>query len=223
MKKSRLVASAVVGAAVATLYAVAPKWGQILVKIFLAPVLSFLLSKPEGNGARAKFVDYVKTTACYCLVTYFVGGAVYGVSYALGIDVKSSAVFGMVALACFICVACALAVAKKRSASGKDVREVVVSVDGSQIKLKGLCDSGNLLVDDYSGLPVVILSKSACAKIGKVKIEGYITACTVSGQKSLPLIALDCVRVGASEKHALAALSDAVFGDYDVVLQNSMF
>ena len=145
--KFRLFLSAAVGAAVATAYAIAPKWGQILVKVLLAPFLVSILSKCDGKDFKSKFVDYLKTLACFCLVTYFVGGIVYGLSYVVRIDVKSRAVLGIVALACFLCLVCALVIAKKRSASGKDVREVVLRVGGEEIKLKGLCDSGNLLVD----------------------------------------------------------------------------
>ena len=221
--KFRLFLSAAVGAGVATAYAIAPKWGQILVKVLLAPLLVAILSKSDGKDFKGKFIDYLKTLACFCLVTYFVGGIIYGLSYALHIDVKSRAVLGITALACFLCLVCALAIAKKRSTSGKDVREVVLRVGGEEIKLKGLCDSGNLLVDDYSGLPVVILSKSACEKIGKLSVEGYINASTVSGQKCMPLVSLESVKVGQKTENALGALSDQVFGDYDVVLQNSMF
>lgn len=89
--------------------------------------------------------------------------------------------------------------------------------------LKGLCDSGNLLTDDASGLPVMILSKSACQKIGKTQIEGFATVMTVAGEKCMPVVKFDSVKVDNVPKNALGAMSDAVFGDYDVILQNSMF
>ena len=221
--KIRLAFTSIIGAAVATAFAIAPKWGQILVKVLLAPLMCALLSKCDGDKAKEKICDYLKTLACFCLVTYFVGGIVYGLSYAVNVDIKSYAILGIVATAAFVCIAVGLVIAKKRSASGKVVKDVEIDVDGVSFKLKGLCDSGNLLTDDLSGLPVVILSKSACEKIGKRTIEGFVNAHTVSGDKCMPVVRFDTVKVGEKAQNALGALCEQNFGDYDVILQNSMF
>lgn len=221
--KIRLILTAIIGAAVATAFAIAPKWAQILVKVLLAPLMCAVLSKCDGEGAKKKICDYLKTLACFCLVTYFVGGIAYGLSYALNVDIKSYAILGIVATATFVCIAVGLVIAKKRSASGKVVKDVEIDVDGVSFKLKGLCDSGNLLTDDLSGLPVVILSKSACEKIGKRTIEGFVNAHTVSGDKCMPIVRFDAVKVGEKAQNALGALCEQNFGDYDVILQNSMF
>ncbi len=221
--KLRLFGVAVVGSTVATLYAIAPRWGQILVKILLAPLLCAMLTKYEGVSVKDKVADYAKTLVCFCLVTYFVGGIVYGILAAFKADISSYPVLGIVCLACVICLRCALSIAKKRSESGKRVVGVVVSVDGEKIELKGLCDSGNLLTDDLSGLPVIMLSKSACDKIGKRQIEGFVTAHTVTGEKCMPYVKFDSVQVGQKCQNALGALCDCQFDDFDVILQNSMF
>ena len=221
--KMRLVLTSIIGAAVTTASAIAPKWGQTLVKVLLAPHMCAILAKYDGDSAKEKVCDYLKTLACFCLVTYFVGGLVYGLSYAFNVDIKSYAILGIVAAAAFVCIAVGLVIAKKRSASGKVVKDVEIDVDGFSFKLKGLCDSGNLLTDDLSGLPVVILSKSACEKIGKRAIEGFVNAHTVSGDKCMPLVRFDKVKVGEKSQNALGALCEQNFGDYDVILQNSMF
>ena len=74
-----------------------------------------------------------------------------------------------------------------------------------------------------SAARLMILSKSACQKIGKTQIEGFATVKTVAGEKCMPVVKFDSVKVGNVPKNALGAMSDAVFGDYDVILQNSMF
>ena len=221
--KIRLILTAITGAAVATAFAIAPKWGQILVKVLLAPLMCALLSKCEGDKAKEKICDYLKTLICFCLVTYFVGGIVYGLSYAFNVDIKSYAILGIVATAAFVCIAVGLVIAKKRSVRGKVVKDVEIDIDGVSFKLKGLCDSGNLLTDDLSGLPVVILSKSACEKIGKRTIEGFVNAHTVNGDKCMPVVRFDTVKVGEKAQNALGALCEQNFGDYDIILQNSMF
>ncbi len=221
--KLRIFLSAIFGAGVATAFAIAPEWGQITLKILLAPVLCVILTKCEGVSIKEKIIDYIKTLACFCLVTYFVGGLVYGLSFAFSIDIKSYPVLGLVALACFLCVACALLIAKKKSANGKKVVGVTLRVDGKSFCFKGLCDSGNLLTDDASGLPVMILSKSACDRIGTKHIEGFATVQTVTGQKSMPIVCFDSVKVDDSDVNAMGAMSDSSFGDYDIILQNSMF
>ncbi len=223
VSKIRLILTAITGAAVATAFAIAPKWGQILVKVLLAPLMCASLSKCEGDKAKEKICDYLKTLTCFCLVTYFVGGIVYGLSYAFNVDIKSYAILGIVATAAFVCIAVGLVIAKKRSVRGKVVKDVEIDIDGVSFKLKGLCDSGNLLTDDLSGLPVVILSKSACEKIGKRTIEGFVNAHTVNGDKCMPVVRFDTVKVGEKAQNALGALCEQNFGDYDIILQNSMF
>ena len=61
VSKIRLILTAITGAAVATVFAIAPKWGQILVKVLLAPLMCALLSKCEGDKAKEKICDYLKT------------------------------------------------------------------------------------------------------------------------------------------------------------------
>ena len=113
--KFRLACCSILGAIVATAYAVVPKFAQILIKILLAPILCLILAKFVGENVKVKIVDYLKTLCCFCLVTYFTGGIVYGLSFALGIDIKSYAMLGIVALACTSVIVCALLIAKKKS------------------------------------------------------------------------------------------------------------
>lgn len=65
--------------------------------------------------------------------------------------------------------------------------------------------------------------KIRVSKIGKTQIEGFATVKTVAGEKCMPVVKFDSVKVGNVPKNALGAMSDSVFGDYDVILQNSMF
>ncbi len=223
IKKARLIFASAIGAVIATAYAVVPDRARIAIKILLAPLFALVAFKTDGTCKKDRTIDYLITLVCFCLVTYLVGGVVYGLSYAFKVNLNSYATLGLVALSLAVCIAFAHALSKKRSESGKRVSEVTLFAGGKQITLKGLCDSGNLLVDDFSGLPVMILSKSACKKIEAKRLEGYVSIKTVSGEKCLPLASFDCVRVDQRSCNALGAMSDCSFGDYDIILQNSMF
>ena len=96
--------------------------------------------------------------------------------------------------------------------------------------MSALCDSGNSLTDAVSGLPVIIVSESLANRIdgwhGKERykqIEGYIELETVSGRTSLPLVAVESVRVGRKVSRAYAALAEKDFDGYEIILQNTMF
>ena len=70
---------AVVGAAaVATAYAVMPKWVKIATAIALAPAMSLGLHKLRD------FADYITTLALLVGLTFALGGTVYGISYLIG-------------------------------------------------------------------------------------------------------------------------------------------
>ena len=100
-----------------------------------------------------------------------------------------------------------------------------MSVGENQIDVKALCDSGNCLTDDLSGLPVVILSSEAekTLAVNVDMCEGFIDVKTVSGVGSMPIFRLDSVEVKGREFKAYAALSRETYDDFEVILQNSMF
>lgn len=257
IRKLRALFAVLLGAAVATLYPLAPVGVQIAVKICLAPIMTaifdtYSLSKRKCTNFRKnkndvkceKDVDnsfsakgrsanlnlkilgvkeYVKSLVVFVIATYAVGGITFGVSYLLGVDVKSYAAFGFVACAIAITLICARVLRKKRSSDASTLTIANISVDGRKIALTGLCDSGNTLVDGVSGLPVVILSANAEKQLGKTDIEGFLHVTTVSGESNMPITRLQDVEVAGRRLSCMAALSRKDFENCDLILQNSMF
>ncbi len=221
--KLRAVLGATVGAVCATYYAIAPDVVKIVIKLLLAPLMTLIFDKYDGKRLREKCKDYAKSLTLFVICSFFVGGIVYGSSFALGIDVSSYAVLGIIALSVFVVILIARYVVKLKGRDGKKVRDAVISYNGKDICVKGLCDSGNLLIDDLSGLPIVIISADAEKMLGDVQIEGYVNVNTVGGETDMPIVRLDKVNVGKYGCTAYGALAKKNFGDFEIILQNSMF
>lgn len=167
--------------------------------------------------------EYVKSLVVFVIATYAVGGITYGTSYLLGVDVKSYAAFGLVASGIAITLICARVIRRKRSSDASTLTIANISVDGRKIALTGLCDSGNTLVDNVSGLPVVILSAKAEKELGKTDIEGFLHVTTVSGECDMPITLLSNFEVDGKKMSCMGALSRKEFENCDLILQNSMF
>lgn len=220
---SRALIASIIGALVACYYAIAPKWLQIVIKILLAPLMSLIALKIDGKCIKRKLACFLKSTIAFCLLTYFLGGIVYGLSYVLGVDISSYILLFVVAIGVAISIIAVYLLVRKKSKGEKSLKQVELVIGGNSHLLSGLCDSGNLLVDSISGLPVVILSNDASLKLGDIKSEGSICVQTVAGDEHMSLFRPDCIKVGECEKQALCAISAMNFEEYDIILQNSLF
>lgn len=223
LKFARALVASLVGAVVACFYAISPKWGQIVIKILLAPIMTIIAFRCEGKGAKRKLANYLCNLAVFCLITYFVGGIVYGLSFALGIDLNSYATLGLVALGVSVCIIAIHMLCLKKSRGDVHLKQVEIVIGGNRCCLKGFCDSGNMLVDNFSGLPVIILSNGVSNTFDGVKREGSVCVQTVAGQECMPLFRADALYIDGAEKQALCAISKSEFAEYDIILQNSLF
>ncbi len=222
-KPLRIGLAAAFGAACAVAYPIVPDFAEILIKILLAPLLVLIFLPIKGESKAKKLGDYVGALLAFMLLTYLVGGTVYGLSYALKVDVNSYATLGLCALSASIMLIVARVIVRKRALSSERVCQSTVTIGEREIVLNSLCDSGNMLVDADSGLPVVILSESAEKDLQPKSLMGFISVKTVSGEDSLPIVKLDEVKVKGKSYKAIGALSRKTFQDYDVILQSSMF
>ena len=219
----RILLSSAIGCAAGTAYAIMPEWAQIIVKVLLAPLMCVIFTSPQGKSPLYKIGDYIGTTVIFVLFTYFAGGAIFGLSYALGVDLKSYAALGLGAMGTCALILAARLIARKRSAGTRATAKSTISASGHTVSADGLLDSGNLLVDCESGLPVVILSKEVEERLSPPNIKGFIQIGTACGEDSLTLVDIDEVTVDGKSYKALGALSKRSFDGFDVILQNSMF
>ncbi len=215
----RVIFSCILGATCATMYAVEAKWMKIATLVFLAPAMCLFMCKYNKTG---KLKDFICTFAAFEAVTFVCGGGVFALSLWLKMDLNSYPVVGLSAgMGCAALIA-AFLIRKRKSASGSKKVSAAIVLDEKSISVRALYDSGNLLEDEFSGLPVVILSKSLEKSLAGAQIEGFIEACTVSGKKSLRLVKLNGVEVDGKLIPALGAFCEDDLGDYDVILQCSM-
>ncbi|MDE5601820.1 MAG: sigma-E processing peptidase SpoIIGA, partial [Clostridia bacterium] len=203
----RVLLAATVGSAAATVYAIAPTWVQIMTRALLAPILGIIMFRPQGKSTPRKIGDYIATLAVFILLTFFTGGVIYGVSYALGVDIKSYAILGITAIGISALMLSARLIVRKRNAPKAAMRSITVTAAGKVVSAHALCDSGNLLVDDVSGLPVVILSKAFEERLNSPAVMGFIEVSTVGGEDCLALVNIDELSVDGKSYKALGALS----------------
>lgn len=219
----RGILAALIGAVCATAYAVLPYWTRIVMRILLAPVMCAICTTASGKDFKHKAGYFIGTVFIFVLLTYFTGGIVYGISFALGVDIKSYAVLGLMAIAVIALILCAKLIAHKRSCASQATCKTTIQVGERVVNVDALCDSGNLLVDDISGLPIVILSKDIEDKLDMHKYNGFVQVSTVGGDDSLLLVDIDEICVNGHKFKALGALSHKSFDSFDIILQNSMF
>lgn len=247
MSALRIIISAVIGATVAVGYAIAPTIWQIVIRVLLAPILVAIFDKYSGKTKVKKLVDYIQSLTAFCFLTFALGGCVYGLSYMLGVDIKGYATLGLCAAGACAVVLFVRRVVKGAAKRSRRYEEVYIELNGKALRVKGLCDSGNTLTDEFSGLPVMILSReiensfnateevcidalnavnatqAAKSKCKGMMCDGFITVKTIADEKQLPLVKPQLVEIGGRRINAYCALSRKSFDGFDVILQNSMF
>lgn len=219
--KARCLISSLMGGVVATIYAVVPDWSQTIIKILLAPCICVIFDK--YNSDDKPFKEYAKTLMLFILLTFIVGGIAYGISFAFGIDINSYIELGIVAISLVMMLIAVRIVVSKKSSRGKKVVDVEIVDGDSHIKANALCDSGNLLTDSLTGLPIIILSKEIENKLNNKDIEGYVNVSTVASDGEMPIVYLDDVKINSTSFKTYGALSHRSFNGVDVILHSSMF
>ena len=222
--KLRLTVAALIGAAVGTAYPLLPEWVQILVRLALAPLMTLLFAGSHG------IKDYITSLAVFCALTFALGGAVTGVNYLLGADIRGYLILGILSGAALAMLIGIKVLVRTRALAKRRVCTAKITVGGREIAAEALCDTGNALTDTVSGLPVMIVSERLAASVdgwhGREKagnIQGFVELTTVSGTTSLPIVKVDDVCVGDRRCTAYAALAERNFDGYEVILQNTMF
>jgi stage II sporulation protein GA (sporulation sigma-E factor processing peptidase) len=226
----RLVLAAAAGAGIAAADPYMTFPAAWLVKSLVPFFLCLLAARPLS------IKKYLTLTAFFVLFTVILGGAVYALFYLgqtrlfMALDVKSSALFGAIAvLSLIITYFSRLLAYKYRSGKRKNSYEceVEISLAGKTVTAKGYFDSGNLLyTKSYS--PVVFLDpalisadilEAKSVKREEVRLE------TVGGKNKLPAYRLEKLKItaGGSKKtydDVCACVSQNKMGDFQVLLHS---
>ncbi len=224
--KPRFLLAVLFASGVATAYPILSDGWQIAIKVLLCPLVALVFDAYQKTSFKRWIADYLKSLATFALLTYFAGGIVYAISFALGVDVNSYLTLGIVALSLTIVCIVVNWLCRTQSKRGKRICKAKINCNKSEVELNCFCDSGNTLTDDLSGAPIVILSADAERQIvdnSAFSVEGYVNVKTVSSECSMPIVKLDAVTVDGREFVAYGALSRKQFDGFDVILQNTMF
>lgn len=218
-KRLRQTMSSIIGTVVAVIYPLVPAVPQILIKVFLAPLLALIVDKYTSPK------DYLKSLGIFVVLTYFLGGCVVGINTLLGVDIRGYVVLGVLALSVLVLEVVVWFVLLKKPEQNKVCVDVSVKYKGKILWFKAFYDSGNTLTDTLTGLPVVILSQSAVNTLkesGTMTYDGFVQVKTVNGESSLPIIEFEEIRCGQRAYHCFGAISEQTMDNYDLILQNTL-
>ena len=219
VKKLRQLLSAIIGSVFATLYPLMPTVAQIFVRLLLAFLLVVIVDK------YISIKDYLISVGLYVVLTYALGGIVYGLSYLLNVDVRGYAVLGILMLSIVVFELVIWFVVKEKPNENKRFYDVIIRFKNKNYVFKGFYDSGNTLTDPLTGKPIILLSKPAVDKLRERQeliYDGFVDIKTVNGESSVPIIELDEIRCGKAVYHGFGAIMEQNVKDCDLILQNTL-
>lgn len=217
---ARILLAALIGSGWATAYPLLPVVGRCVVKLLLCPLLALVAVETQGEGVKRKIGDFTANFLILAAMTFMFGGCVLGLSFLFDVYSDVSVLPWLIAPAAGTLAICVGVIVRVKS--GKGICKTEVSIDSCEYSVYALRDSGNLLVDDRSGLPVVIVSNRFAEVFRGIEPESYIEVNTVGGHDVLPLYELEHVKVRGKTYKALCAVSDGSMNGFDVILQSSM-
>lgn len=149
-----------------------------IVLIVFKFALSCLMIAVCGNIGN--FKAFFQRLLVFYVMSFALGGVSYAVLACMGAKVyglftlsySASLPLGAILTAIFIYIRIIEYIARmlyKKRNSLPFMRDIILFIDNKQIKLKGLLDSGNMLIEKSTGLPVVIISLTSLMRIYSLK------------------------------------------------------
>lgn len=179
-----------------------------LLKILLGALICFTAVN------HRKIFDFLKFYNVFILLTFFLGGAVIGTFYLMGISLddygkKASSILpiGVSVLTGYLLVLLVKAILKNTVntfMTDKYRYKCLIKCGFSTVKVDGYFDSGNLLLDKKTGLPVALCKKFIIDKLNKFEkncnLVGEMDYSTVGGFGKLELYSVDCMMIEVDGK-----------------------
>ncbi len=201
-KRYRLIIGAIVGVIGAVVFPLLKIRAEFLflLKIMLGAFITFI------SVDHTKFSDYLKYFNVFLLMTFVLGGGVIGVFYLLGIDLKSYQSYGLpIGVTALFGYLLVIGVKKclKSAVNGlmtdRYRYKCILKCGNVTLKTVGYFDSGNLLMDQKTGLPVALCKKKVIDKMVKKGAEfppvREMDYSTVSSYGKLKLYTPDCILI----------------------------
>ncbi len=184
-------------------------WGRPL--LGMAPRTLICMGMTLVLCAGRRLVDWKRTLRAFAFVwvsTLLLGGTGAGVMYMLG-----AAGYGPVAAAVTAAVGCALMVllaCQRNRRAPQNTATLTVVSGGRHVSLSAVVDTGNVLVEPVSNLPVIVVERAALRGMEAGRPLRAVPFTSVGGSGVLDAFAADVVRVGSREVEAYIAVYDGV-------------
>lgn len=210
-------------------------WELTLIKLAMGLSLVFAVFWRRRQGWF-----FWKLCLCFFLVNFIFAGfmtalwlfvAPAGMQFANGVvyfDI-SALTLALATAAAYLVLSLFSAVFNRRNRKGEE-QELILSLEGRQVSLRGFADTGNKLCDIFTGLPVVICEYDAVAGLFSDRIKAFfadplsfsfagmegsryatqlrmIPVNGVNGEGSLPAFKPDEIQIGEKSVQAIVAVT----------------
>lgn len=205
MEKKRILAASVLGCA----YAVCAylPWGRWLLGLLPRTLVCACMTIMVCSLRRMR--EMGRTLRVFCFVwlsTLLLGGTGAGLMYMLGAS-------GYSPLAALVTAVLGSAVllfltAQRNSSKVSPMAQLTVVCGSRAVRFSAVVDTGNVLVEPLSNLPVIVAEKDALRGLEKGRSMRCVPFASVGGQGMLPAFLPDRIRIDGRECDACIAVYD---------------
>lgn len=177
----RILLSSIIGSAYAIIVylKILTIYSNIFAKIILSVVMVYIAFSPQN------IKQMLKQLLIFYLTSFIFGGCTFALIYFIKPEnvkinngvfvgtypIKVALIAGLIA---FIITQIAFKINKSKLSSKNQFAEIEIFYKTNQIKVKALIDSGNLVKDPISNMPVIILEKEQMQNLINAKLLDYI-------------------------------------------------
>lgn len=222
LKRWPTVASCVVGAAVAALSMQHP--------FFLSwPVKIMLLAAMTAAFWPRTLRDFAKCAVCVLIATFALGGLFYALCGVFDGSAVSGVLYADTSLRVILVGLCAATFLPRliRSLNAKkrllQEAEVTLRANGASVTVTGRLDTGNLLREPLTGLPVVVADQAACEDLFRGDIKIPVAYQTIDATGMMEGVLGTISAPGLEETRCCIARSPGALADCGAVVNAELF
>lgn len=177
MKQLRIICSSILGGAYAVVsyLEILPIYSSFGMKILLSIIMVYLAYKPKS------FKNLCKQLIIFYLTSFAFGGCAFALLYFIrpqDIFIRNGVYVGtypikvafLGGIVGFIVVYIAFKIVKTKLNKKDMIYEIQIKIEEKTINLKAMLDTGNMLKDPISGMPVVVVEKDSLYSILPTKL-----------------------------------------------------
>ncbi len=200
-----------------------------IIKLFMLLLIVLL------GGKYYTFLDYFKFVNVFLLLTFFCGGIIFGIMYFLDIDyfVDKPYLKGVLPVGINVLIAVILfKVVNKISVrffekiNRGNICCCIITAGEISIKLNALIDSGNLLLDSKTKLPIVVGGFPLIKKLKLGSPKRFLEIETANSSSKMGLYDVDniLIKIGnkSYKRDAVLGITDTFSKDFEIIIGCSL-